>query len=599
MFEEVDSLGVSQGQGRGFAQVFDSTYNPVFKEEGNRLLAEQKAGKKEIDKQLESIDGSVWFRDADLVKTELGNLYQYVQDNNRNILKGNTTEAIEYKKKINDIKTIVANAKLAEQQTAKFVYALETGGEKYDREESSKTIQSFLDAPGDYDFSKLQLIPSFSMASYEKKFMQPEVSKLINTITQSSSKDKFGNYNYDQVEKTSKQAMDNWAERMWNDGNNKMKQSYGSLDEFKNAVYDYGNLELKKNVKTPYIDPNQKTQQKFDLKINNVVEDDISVPYGEIGSPNKIFQKSRSIAVQETAGNFTENVTLSSGELKKMRAIPLTIFGKYKGTDGKIADDYFDRDFWELEDQGGKEFEPKKVKSLAVLRPKLDSNGNPIDKVNFRKNESGEIEMNAETTKGEKRWIPIENISISANDVKKGKFRGITLNDENSLWEPYLIGNYKKELGDKQSSFDVAIPYYEYKGFVGANPKGGNDIKNFEAVINEKNPEVLQEKTFSRGSEIAGIKRQSSGEKKQKLSDELVSKTKEGNRFLKRDEYINKNYDKTTLGVYDKYLKKSNKAVSVAPLREMKDYSLEQIEEYNEYLDTVKKIPVSIKKYFE
>jgi hypothetical protein len=550
MFEEVDSLGVSQGQGRGFAQVFDSTYNPVFKEEGNRLLAEQKEGKKEINKQLESIDGSVWFRDADLVKTELGNLYQYVQDNNRNILKGNTTEAIEYKKKINDIKTIVANAKLAEKETTRLLFELNQNKNKYDIEKSDESIQAFIDKPGDFDISQLQLIPSFSMASYEKKFMQPEVNKLISTITQSSSKDKFGNYNYDQVEKTSKQSMDNWAERMWNDGNDQLKESYKTLDKFREAVYDYGNLELKKNVKTPYIDPNQKTQQKFDLKINNVVEDDVSVPFGKQGGKEKIFQKSRSIAVQETAGNFTENIPLSSGELKKMRAIPLTVFGKWQGTEGKIADDYFEGEFWEQGDQGNKDFEPKKVKSMAVLRPKLDSKGNPIDKANFRKNAFGEIEMNAETTGGEKRWIPIENISISANDVKKGKFRGITLNDENSSWEPYIVGNFKKELGDKQSSFDVAIPYYEYKGFVGANPKGGNDIKNFEAVINEKDPEVLKEKTFSRGSEIAGIK--STGKDNDSI---FLEKLKDGTLRLKRDKSILENYDTEDMDAYDKYLK--------------------------------------------
>ena len=100
MFEEADSLGVSQGQGRGFAQVFDSTYNPVFKEETARLIKEDKEGKKAIDKQLESIDSGVWFRDQPLVQEKILELQKYAQDNPRNIIKGNTNEALEYQKKL-------------------------------------------------------------------------------------------------------------------------------------------------------------------------------------------------------------------------------------------------------------------------------------------------------------------------------------------------------------------------------------------------------------------------------------------------------------------------------------------------------------------
>lgn len=51
-FMQGDSLGLSQGQGRGLAQVFDSTYNPVFKEEAIRNVNEDKKAKKDFLKLL-------------------------------------------------------------------------------------------------------------------------------------------------------------------------------------------------------------------------------------------------------------------------------------------------------------------------------------------------------------------------------------------------------------------------------------------------------------------------------------------------------------------------------------------------------------------
>lgn len=548
MFEEADSLGVSQGQGRGFAQVFDSTYNPVFKEETARLIEKDKAGKKEIDRQLESIDGAVWFRDQPLVQEKIFDLQKYAQDNYRSIGRGNTNEALEYKKKIIDIKAVVTQSKLAEQETTKLLYELNKNENKYDRNKSKESLESFLAAPGNFDISQLQLFANFDAMKHQK-----DLASLVGKITQDTQllpgfKDLNNNAIYRKFENTIDSEIERNARSLWLDLPESGREHYNNdLNKYIDIAKSYAKESKSQIVKTPYVDPNQKQQQKFDLKINNVVEDDISVPYGEEGSPNKIFQKGRSLAVQEVAGNFTENVPLNSGELKKMRAIPLTVFGVWKGTNGKIVDDFFEGEFWDKGDFGNKDFEPKKVKSMAVLRPELDSEGNPIDKVNFRKNKSGEIEMNAETTGGKKRWIPIENISISANDIKKGKFRGVKLTDDNSLWQPYIVGKFNKELSDNQTNFDVAIPYNEYKGFVGANPKGGNDIKNFEAVINEKNPEVLQEKTFSRGSEIAGIKPQ---------EDKIfLDKLKDGTMKLKRDKSLLENYNIEDIDAYDKYLK--------------------------------------------
>jgi len=114
MFEEADSLGVSQGQGRGFAQVFDSTYNPVFKEETARLIEKDKAGKKEIDKDISGLDATVWKKAQPALQEKMKELYSYTMQNHRNITKGNTPEKLEYQKLISDIQLFTKEQKLQE-----------------------------------------------------------------------------------------------------------------------------------------------------------------------------------------------------------------------------------------------------------------------------------------------------------------------------------------------------------------------------------------------------------------------------------------------------------------------------------------------------
>lgn len=549
MFEEADSLGVSQGQGRGFAQVFDSTYNPVFKEETARLIKEDKEGKAKIEKDISGLDATVWKKAQPALREKMDDLYSYTMQNHRNINKGNTPEKLEYQKKISDIQLFTKEQKLQEDLWIKQFNNVALDKKGVYAPEALDILQNYFDDPNLNDPRYIAELPlSFDPINHKLKVVAPMVKKIVEPYTlKPGFKDNQGNIIYDKVWETAgpeieKQMKDNWKALP-----DSAKSFFETEENYISLANSFREVGAQRNVKQPYVDPKQKQQEKFDLKINNVVEDDISVPYGEEGSSGKIFQKGRSLAVQEVAGNFTENVPLNSGELKKMRAIPLTVFGVWKGTNGKIVDDFFEGEFWDKGDFGNKDFEPKKVKSMAVLRPQLDSEGNPIDNVNFRKNKSGEIEMNAETTGGKKRWIPIENISISANDIKKGKFRGVKLTDDNSLWQPYIVGKFNKKLADNQTNFDVAIPYNEYKGFVGANPKGGNDIKNFEAVINEKDPEVLQEKTFSRGSQIAGIKPE---------EDKIfLDKLKDGTMKLKRDKSLLENYNIEDIDAYDQYLK--------------------------------------------
>lgn len=544
MFEEADSLGVSQGQGRGFAQVFDSTYNPVFKEETARLIKEDKEDKKAIDKQLESIDSGVWFRDQPLVQEKILELQKYAQDNPRNIIKGNTNEALEYKKKITDLKALVYNAKLAEQQTSKYLFALKQDGDKWDQEESRKTIQKFVESPGDYDFTNFQLVPSFSMAKYEKQFMQPEVSKLINTITQSSKKDEFGNYNYDQVEKTSKDAMDNWANRMWNDSNSKMKQTYGSLDEFKQAVYDYGNLELKKNVKTPY-KPSQSeliNQVPYEIKPNQ--QFDFSQKVGS-GEGVYGFTDDKTTSLYGTTFNVTEDAEFQPNFLKQKGGVLIGLRGAYqakKDEKGEYSlsdegfelgdkDNIFDRLF---KDQGSSKFKANSIQNLPVFKEGTT--------VTFT------------DKNGKKRTIDLSNTVVSDDMLEKGEFRGLKFSDENISFEPIVVGNYEKEVKKgKQSNVLLGLPYREFRGYMQSKNTAIKEMQRLESQAESK--DLLTSYSYTEG-----LKR-----KKGETNQPTQTKKAPGSTSKKR--------------VYTK----------------------EEQDEYNEYKSSLKKgvTPISIDKYFE
>lgn len=552
MFEEADSLGVSQGQGRGFAQVFDSTYNPVFKEETARLIKEDKEGKAKIEKDISGLDATVWKKAQPALREKLDDLYLFTMQNHRNINKGNTPEKLEYQKKISDIQLFTKEQKLQEDLWIKQFNNVALKKGVY-APEALDILQNYFEDPNLTDPRYIADLPlSFDPINHKLKVVAPMVQKIVEPYTlKPGFKDDKGNIIYDKVWETAgpeieKQMKDNWKALP-----DSAKSFFETEENYISLANSFREVGAQRNVKQPYVDPKQKQQQKLDIIINNNSEEDISIPYGEEGSKNKIFRKGKSVAVHEVAGNFNETVNLRPSEIKGMRGIPIGVFGIYQGKDGNISDDYFEGDFWtKVGDQAALTFKPKKVRSMARFTPQLDSQGNPLDTKNFRKNVDGEIEVFASTASGGKKWIPIENISIDKNDIKNGSFRGVKLNDDNASWEPYLIGNYKKKLGDKQTNFDIAIPYNEYKGFVGADPKSGNEIKNFEAVVNEKDSEVLQKKTFTRGKEIAGIKQEP-----EKILIDKVKRT-DGTTYLRlrKTDSLLQNYKKQDIEDYEEYL---------------------------------------------
>ena len=552
MFEEVDSLGVSQGQGRGFAQVFDSTYNPVFKEETARLIKEDKEGKAKIEKDISGLDATVWKKAQPALREKMDDLYSYTMQNHRNINKGNTPEKLEYQKKISDIQLFTKEQKLQEDLWIKQFNNVALKKGVY-APEALDILQNYFDDPNLNDPRYIAELPlSFDPINHKLKVVAPMVQKIVESYTLNPGfKDNQGNIIYDKVWETAgpeieKQMKDNWKALP-----DSAKSFFETEENYISLANSFREVGAQRNVKQPYVDPNQKAQEKLNLIVTDMVEDTVSIPIGSDDTTKKAFTQGKVPAIQQMPGNFTTNINFPPTEMKKLNAKPLSVFGIYQAKDGKVKSDSYDTDFWTkgVEDQGASEFEPKLVKSYAVFTPKLDSKGNPVDTKNFKK-ENGELYLLADG----KRWIPVNNILLDKENIKNNKFRGVSLGDENVSWVPHIVGTYGKKLSDDQTNFDVAIPYDEgYKNYVGAN-KGGQDIKNFEAVVNEKDPTILQIKSYSKGTGGKGVQ-QPTQTKKAPDSTQKQTKIKP----MTRDEFNAFAKSKGKVATDDDYKKYLNK----------------------------------------
>lgn len=490
MFEEADSLGVSQGQGRGFAQVFDSTYNPVFKEEGNRLLAEQKAGKKEIDKQLESIDGAVWFRDEKLVKDQLGELYQYVQDNNKNILRGNTNEAIEYKKKINDVKSIITQSKLAEQETTKLLYELNKNENKYDRNKSKESLEAFLAAPGNFDISQLQLFANFDAMKHQK-----DLAGLVGKITQDTQllpgfKDLNDNTIYKKFVNTIDSEIEKNARSLWLDLPESGREHYNNdfnkyLDIAKSFSKDTASQIVK--GKTPDFSLSKKAEQmKYIVKPNENIR--ISQKVGSEEGDKVGFVDDNTTSLYSVGFNASDEANLDPTQFRDLKGVVVSLGKAYQASGDKTKG--YDvsegltieesRDFWKKLSGGASAFKSEQVNVV------------PVFKVKTIKDEKG-------------RTIDVSNTILSDEHIKSGMFRGNKLTDDMVEFVPYVFGVYNKEVKKgKQENFVAGLPYEKYRDYMQTKPETRKQLLGFEEQMQDD--DVLRIRTFTEGREQLGVK---------------------------------------------------------------------------------------------
>lgn len=102
-------LGISTGQGKGLAQVFGDTYSDHFKQK-----ADEGAKKKaEIEAALAKSSAGVWDRDLGMFKPMREELRKYVQDNARDIIKGDFDATVGWQAKQNEMMDFVNSSKAA------------------------------------------------------------------------------------------------------------------------------------------------------------------------------------------------------------------------------------------------------------------------------------------------------------------------------------------------------------------------------------------------------------------------------------------------------------------------------------------------------
>jgi hypothetical protein len=141
---EGNSLGISTGINKGEAQVFGSTYNPIYKDK----LEDAKEKKAELDKGITDFESKgVYWRDEALMKDKLNNYRTFVQDNVKALMDGDF-EALSNKRKLeSEMSQFATNSKATEAQinAAKKLY--NSKPDKY-AQESLQSIYALESQPG-------------------------------------------------------------------------------------------------------------------------------------------------------------------------------------------------------------------------------------------------------------------------------------------------------------------------------------------------------------------------------------------------------------------------------------------------------------------
>ena len=489
MFEEVDSLGVSQGQGRGFAQVFDSTYNPVFKEETARLIKEDKEGKAKIEKDISGLDATVWKKAQPALREKMDDLYSYTMQNHRNINKGNTPEKLEYQKKISDIQLFTKEQKLQEDLWIKQFNNVALKKGVY-APEALDILQNYFDDPNLNDPRYIAELPlSFDPINHKLKVVAPMVQKIVEPYTlKAGFKDNQGNIIYDKVWETAgpeieKQMKDNWKALP-----DSAKSFFETEENYISLANSFREVGAQRNVKTPD-KPSQSeliNQVPYEIKPNQ--QFDFSQKVGS-GEGVYGFTDDKTTSLYGTTFNVTEDAEFQPNFLKQKGGVLIGLRGAYQakkdekgeynlsdeGFELGDKDNIFDRLF---KDQGSSKFKANSIQNLPVFKEGTT--------VTFT------------DKKGKKRTIDLSNTVVSDDMLEKGEFRGLKFSDENISFEPIVVGDYQKEVKKgKQSNVLLGLPYREFRGYMQSKNTAIKEMQRLESQAESK--DLLTSYSYTEG----------------------------------------------------------------------------------------------------
>ena len=503
MFEEADSLGVSQGQGRGFAQVFDSTYNPVFKEETARLIKEDKEGKAKIEKDISGLDATVWKKAQPALREKMDDLYSYTMQNHRNINKGNTPEKLEYQKKISDIQLFTKEQKLQEDLWIKQFQKVAQDQKGTYEPEALDILQKYFDDPNLNDPRYIAELPlSFNALEHTGK-----LKNIVKDITTQTSlipgfKDLNNNTIYQKFVKTVDSKIEDEAKNLWNNLSKSGKEHYDNdVNRYIQSAKNFARESASQTVKTPPSESlsKQAEQMKYIVKPNESIR--ISQKVGSEEGDKVGFIDDNTTSLYSVGFNASDEANLDPTQFRDLKGIVVSLGKAYQASGDKtkgydvsqglsIEDS---KDFW------------KKLSGGAVPFKSEQINVVPVFKVKTIQDEKG-------------RTIDVSNTILSDEHIKSGMFRGNKLTDDMVEFVPYVFGVYNKEVKKgKQENFIAGLPYDKYRDYMQTKSETRKQLLSFEEQMQDE--DVLRVRSFTEGREQLGVKPNDNKQTKKEPSD--------------------------------------------------------------------------------
>jgi hypothetical protein len=554
MFEEADSLGVSQGQGRGFAQVFDSIYNPVFKEETARLIEKDKASKKEIDKDISGLDATVWKKAQPALQEKMKELYSYTMQNHRNITKGNTPEKLEYQKLISDIQLFTKEQKLQEDLWIKQFNNVALDKKGTYEPEALNILQKYFEDPNLNDPTLIANLPlSFNALEHTSKLKNIVKDISTKTSLDPGFKDLNDNTVYKKFVSTVDSKIEEEAKRLWNNLPNSGKQYYeDDVNNYIQSAKNFARESASQTVKgkTPELSLSKEAEKKpnqiilnkpisFSQKVGATKTPIYGEDYEAVG-----FTDSETVSLASTGFNVPDVASYTPNQIKNMNGVVFSVKGAYQaektkeglklksGVKLKDGQNFIDA---LIEDQGTASFTAQSIDLVPV----------------FKKGKK----VMATTKNGRK--INLSNTIISKEMLEEGKIHDIVLSDDNVEYVPYVFGNYDKIIDeDTQTNFSAGVPYSEYALSMQNQNNTRNELTRFEKQEDVQN-ELLKTYSFTEGNKKAGIKTKSQPTQTKKAPDSTQKQTKI--KPMTRDEFNAFAKSKGKVATDDDYKKYLNK----------------------------------------
>jgi len=465
-----DPLGVSTGQGKGFAQQFGDTYNPFFKEQALKNDAKVAKADKTISDSLGTISTKeLWNRDIPLLNEKKKEINAYVRENYQSILNGDLTAIQQFQDEVDDISNLVHNSK----ETKKTFYQagadmLKNPGDYTDAARDS--FAEFSQTPGRTDVENVNLEKKFKDLPFQKK-----LSGLVQDITRADDGLEFSHIDpttkkevFTKTEKTKDELVRELSNQLFSNVPG-IDQIYTSAEDVYKQANKYITNKTKNQIKTPNSDDGSGGNQ-FGFTLTEGVEPfDIQQPFNNKG---KNFYTSVKGASTFRSNNLnpaynTLNPIMNIWDAVENRGAKIVDpSGKTviinEGEDPTILGDTEEEVNQTIKEIGSKPFKIVELRDVYTLNKEIKIGENTIKKgtvLSMKDMEKGFM------TAGEGGVRTKTKFNLEGN-VDRGL---------------YALGVIEADLADKDN-FQVLIPYDFFKETYGTKTSGKTPKAHAELI---------------------------------------------------------------------------------------------------------------------